>query len=954
MAPTQSNPKQTAAIDVTSQLQYLDHVSCRGTLTDTTCDITITLGDNQQRGSLAKIDIKNSEPSIVTAVKQLVHGLHTNDPQSHDELATVLRLSSLATQSPNSDGLHHIVASDTLHSVIIETYKQARKDIGFDCPNTDLAWRIVGALKTLHSCYPANENFEDLFEETVRFTEDFAAEIRTENEGDWEPAFQILGPLAATRLILDLYESPHSQPPIHTRMIHGFSGYCDTNNPDHIRILGRLMARSIHHEDSDDWADDKIDSLISNLDVNDSPPSLTLDQYRVAVYQGLIEGGIDKLRAVPVEWSSRALPKLARGLNDGGNIASRLFNAPCLLDAFTHIPEDVVLAGLKNCPVSTVEECLRRWDNLDATSHGHIVDAIERDKAILSKIEWDNLNLPREIQPIFYDEAFFDTIWDNELLRSQFVIYVEAFPNLPEHILLKFIGDGHLGEVLLHRRCFEWSNRSKNALLESLIKENRIEPIIENLDFFPERLLKRLRNEHPALLTFKNETKLREPNLYKIYQEQFAQNESTAKALLVKAHDILEASVTPEEIPDKYRSDPLYPMIFAYAYPGATFEKIAQAEDRSEDLDLFEVPPKQNLNLLAGKTMILKKGIEPDSSLLNRLQRYIQTPQRIIENTPESAQELQNAFDDTIQGSFSDISGSSTEEKILAAIELASENPRKGKACRRLAVLYHALREQNFRDYASDSQDRVDQAPNREYAYLLELREFLETVVPDSVKKAIDTIPDRSTRDRFRGCLSALFEEDLRLIDLEINKYTPEGESTNSIPSISAFITKCSQSAGMAFSAGVCVAGDVPRPGLKHAGDNMWQTENYFNLVFRDEETKRCVGGVLLHYYEEENKRILSASINPSSSLLYRVDEQRFFDETMRILQEFAEQNDIDMIATSQDSGIRTNRTGGMFEQALTARIREVNEQFSLPYKEIFSFDPEYYVKDLDVLWKRS
>jgi hypothetical protein len=586
--------------------------------------------------------------------------------------------------------------------------------------------------------------------------------------------------------------------------------------------------------------------------------------------------------------------------------------------------------------------------------HGHIIDAIEGAKAILTKIEWDNLNLPQEIQPIFYEKAFFDTIWNDELLRSQFVIYVESFPNLPEHILLKFINDGHTDQALLHSRRFEWSNRSKELLLDSLVNDDRIDPIIKNLDFFPERSLRRLRNKHRALLTFKNETRLREPNLYKIYQEQFAQNESTAKALLVRAHEILEAAVAPKKIPEDYRSDPLYPMIFAYAYPGATFEQIAQAEDRSEDLAKFGVPPKQNLNLLAGKTMVLKKGIEPDSSLLNRLQRYIQTPQRIIENTPESVQELQKAFDETIQGNFPDISGSSTEEKILAAIELAAGNPKKGRACRQLAVLYHALRGQNFREYASDSQDRVDQAPNREYAYLLELREFLETVVPDSVKEAIDTISEQSDRNRLRGHLSALFEEDLRLIDIEIKKYTPEGESTNSTPSISAFITKWSQSAGMPFSAGVCVAGDVPRPGLKFDGDNMWQSENYFNLVFRDEETKRCVGGVLLHYYEEEDKRILSASINPSSSLLYRVDEQRFFDETMRILREFAEQNDIDIIATSQDPGIRTNRTGGMFEQALTARIREVNEQFSLSYKEIFSFDPLYYVKELDVLWKRS
>jgi hypothetical protein len=350
--------------------------------------------------------------------------------------------------------------------------------------------------------------------------------------------------------------------------------------------------------------------------------------------------------------------------------------------------------------------------------------------------------------------------------------------------------------------------------------------------------------------------------------------------------------------------------------------------------------------------MLLKKGLEQDASLLSRLNRYIQTPRKIIDQASDSQRELQNAFDEVMQSSFSGLTGESTEAKLLSAIELAAEQPKKAKACRRLAVLYHALREQNFDTYAAASQDRIDQAPNRDYAYLLELREFLETVVPDSVKEAIATLPDQETRDRFNGNLSALFEEDLRLIDIEINKYKPEGKSSSSTPSISAFITKCSQSTGMPFAAGVCVAGDVPREGLKHAQDNMWQTENYFNLVFRDEDTKRCVGGILLHYYEEDNKQILSASLNPSSTLLFKVDEQQFFAETMRILEDFAKQNDIDMIVASTDKGIRTNRTGGLFEQALTERIRQINEKFSLPSKEIFSFAPLYYLKDFDVLWK--
>jgi hypothetical protein len=831
MSLSQDTGTKPQNIEFNRELKYLGRVSLTGTLNDSTCDITISLASSSGTSPLAEITIINSEPSTITAIKELIEAGNGPEEQALETLARVIQLSNLTSQQ-NSTCRHQISASPELVPTIENTYQQARQDIGQWCPDISLAQKVVGALKTLHSCYECDEHFDDFFENAVTFTEEFAPEIITDVEGDWEPAFAILGPLAERRLISDLREFPHSQPPIHTRVIQGFSEYCDTNNPAHIRILGRLLARSIKHSDADDWIDDKLEFAISNL--SQMPSEISFDEYRKLIYQGFIEGGTPSLLAVPIESNTRALPALARGLNDGLDLHASLYNEPRLLDAFKHIPHDVVLAGLENCKASMVGECLRRWENLDATSKESILDTIEQDNSVLTKIDWADLTLPKEVQPIFYKEAFFDSMWKDDFLRSQFVTYVECFPNLPEHVLDKFIDKGHTDKAFLQRRSFQWNNKSKSAVLSSLLAERKIEPVIENLDFFPDASLRKLRNEHPALASFKADTKLRIPELYKAYQEVFTRDRSAAKALLTRAHDILDATVTPEEIDKGYKNDPLYPMIFEYAFPGASYEKIAMAEDRSEDLELFEVPRKAALNLLAGKQMLLKKGLEQDASLLSRLNRYIQTPRKIIDQASDSQRELQNAFDEVMQSSFSGLTGESTEAKLLSAIELAAEQPKKAKACRRLAVLYHALREQNFDTYAAASQDRIDQAPNRDYAYLLELREFLETVVPDSVKEAIATLPDQETRDRFNGNLSALFEEDLRLIDIEINKYKPEGKSSSSTPSISAFITKCSQSTGMPFAAGVCVAGDVPREGLKHAQDNMWQTENYFNLVFRD------------------------------------------------------------------------------------------------------------------------
>jgi hypothetical protein len=77
-------------------------------------------------------------------------------------------------------------------------------------------------------------------------------------------------------------------------------------------------------------------------------------------------------------------------------------------------------------------------------------------------------------------------------------------------------------------------------------------------------------------------------------------------------------------------------------------------------------------------------------------------------------------------------------------------------------------------------------------------------------------------------------------------------------------------------------------------------------------------------------------------------------DQIVHILGEFAELNDIDIVAVSKSPGIRTNRTGGIFEQALNERIRLVGEQFEFEYEEQFSTRPEYSQQSLDVIWRRE
>ncbi|MFC1655407.1 hypothetical protein ACFL3C_00905 [Patescibacteria group bacterium] len=205
----------------------------------------------------------------------------------------------------------------------------------------------------------------------------------------------------------------------------------------------------------------------------------------------------------------------------------------------------------------------------------------------------------------------------------------------------------------------------------------------------------------------------------------------------------------------------------------------------------------------------------------------------------------------------------------------------------------------------------------------------------------------------------SIFEEELGFIDREVAKYQPKEEEQQGkqLRKLECFITKNHTSAHARQVGGVCVAGDNPAKLAKSEEDEpskiecQWNMSEYFQMVLRDKETKTCQGAVLLHHYEEGGKKILTASINPSSTYLFKVNEGQLLNGLVDQLGQFAEDNNIDMILMSKNKQIRTNRTGGEFERAMNERIKDVDQDFSFDTEKAFSFSPSYSVKDCDVIW---
>lgn len=203
----------------------------------------------------------------------------------------------------------------------------------------------------------------------------------------------------------------------------------------------------------------------------------------------------------------------------------------------------------------------------------------------------------------------------------------------------------------------------------------------------------------------------------------------------------------------------------------------------------------------------------------------------------------------------------------------------------------------------------------------------------------------------------SLFTSQLSVIDDELLKYEPiDAENKSAKPKrMEAFISKNHTAAHARGTAGVCVAGDNPQTVDETAPvegrECQWNLPNFFLMVLRDADSKLCQGCVLLHLEEVAGKKVLTASLNPSSTYLYQVNETEMFERLREQLIVFAKDNELDAIAVCHNPQIRTNRTGGIFEAAINRAVSEVNISYDFDPPRVFSYRPRYEQDKVDCIW---
>lgn len=202
-----------------------------------------------------------------------------------------------------------------------------------------------------------------------------------------------------------------------------------------------------------------------------------------------------------------------------------------------------------------------------------------------------------------------------------------------------------------------------------------------------------------------------------------------------------------------------------------------------------------------------------------------------------------------------------------------------------------------------------------------------------------------------------IFSEEQQTITTELDKFVSTSGKVGQ--KLNAYVSKTKESANARMVGGVCVARDNPTKENRGEGaKNMWDMPNYLQMVFQNPDNLQSQGLVLMHTYEEgkedKEEKVLTVSLNPSSTYLYSVDEKAMFTGIMGQLEKFAEDNNFDKILMSTNKAIRTNRTGGKFEEALNERVSKVAKGFKFAEPARFSYTPSYNMESMDVVWERA
>ncbi len=138
------------------------------------------------------------------------------------------------------------------------------------------------------------------------------------------------------------------------------------------------------------------------------------------------------------------------------------------------------------------------------------------------------------------------------------------------------------------------------------------------------------------------------------------------------------------------------------------------------------------------------------------------------------------------------------------------------------------------------------------------------------------------------------------------------------------------------FSLGVCVAPD----------NEMWNSKDFWPLIIFDKD-KQCQGGAILRTIEENGKKYLTISINPTGTLLNQTNPKQVLKKIIDAAKVIAKKLKYDNVIISTHSIIHSNR--GSIQLAIQELYRNT-QPITLSQSYIFSYNPRYTYQEFYIV----
>ncbi|MBU4332136.1 hypothetical protein KKD20_03375, partial [Patescibacteria group bacterium] len=187
---------------------------------------------------------------------------------------------------------------------------------------------------------------------------------------------------------------------------------------------------------------------------------------------------------------------------------------------------------------------------------------------------------------------------------------------------------GNINDTLRIKEEFKLPDQELAQGIEEIIKQEKLLPILTNLDVIPESVLRLLENKY-FLLTYKQNLALASEKIYNQYRKFKQEGDEVQLAgFIEKIRSQTESLISNEPQSSEISKQEYYQDLIRAVYPNhaesrTDYENNESCPDRSGDLEKFEIKDVYEIDLREGVEMEMKPSQEKDEKGLTQLEKPI-------------------------------------------------------------------------------------------------------------------------------------------------------------------------------------------------------------------------------------------------------------------------------------------------------------------------------------------